>query len=50
LTGGCADLEQELGIKLNPEHETEETAAVFSDLHMDKTPTTLAPLFQGNWA
>jgi hypothetical protein len=50
LVGARADITAELGLKLNPEHETEATADIFNDLKMERTLHPLTPLFEGKWA
>jgi hypothetical protein len=50
LVGARKDVSTELGIELNPEHESEASAAIFSDLRIEKTLHPLEPLFSGKWA
>jgi hypothetical protein len=49
LVGARQDVFAELGLKLNPEHETEATAEIFNDLKMERSLHPLTPLFKGNW-
>jgi hypothetical protein len=50
LVGVPADVTRELGIKLHPRHKDEETAAIFSQLKMEKDLHPTAPLISGKWA
>jgi hypothetical protein len=50
LVGARQDVYKELGLQLNPEHETEATAEVFNDLRMGKSLHPTTPLFKGKWA
>jgi hypothetical protein len=43
-----ADAAEELGISLEPEHETVTTAEMFRDLKQ-RSLHPLAPLFEGTW-
>ena len=49
LIGASADIEQELGIKLDPATETEDTAEILNDLRMRKSRHPIEPLFTGEW-
>ena len=49
LIGADEDVRGELGISLDPEHETMDTAEIFRDLHMERSKHPLEPLFQGKW-
>ena len=49
LIGADEDVRGELGISLDPERETMDTAEIFRDLHMEKSKHPLEPLFQGKW-
>ena len=49
LIGGRDDLGEDLGIDLQAHPEDEETAAVFKDLHIEKSERTIRPLFAGVW-
>ena len=50
LIGAAEDVRAELGIELNPERETEQTAEIFRDLHLAKSKTKVDPLTKGKWA
>jgi hypothetical protein len=50
LLGASTDVTGELGLKLNPEHEAEENAQIFTDLGLEKSLHPLAPLLEGKWA
>ena len=49
LIGARQDVYEELGLQLNPEHETEATAEIFNDLRMEKSLHPTTPLFEGKW-
>jgi hypothetical protein len=49
LIGADEHVFEELGVRLNPEHETLETAELFNDLHMERSEHPLKPLFEGRW-
>lgn len=49
LIGAAEDVAAELGLDLNPQHETERTAEIFNDLRLAKSEHKLEPLFQGKW-
>ena len=49
LIGASADIEEELGIELNPATETEDTAEILNDLRMRKSRHPIEPLFTGEW-
>ena len=49
LVGARQDVFAELGLELNPEHETETTAEIFNDLKMERSLHPLTPLFEGKW-
>jgi hypothetical protein len=49
LIGAREDPEEELGLKLQPQSETEWTADIFKDLHMEKSEHPQEPLFKGQW-
>jgi hypothetical protein len=49
LIGADEDVSEELGIRLNPERETIDTAEIFRNLHMEKSEHPLKPLFEGKW-
>ena len=47
--GSSQDVSEELGLQLDPEHETEATAEIFNDLRIEKSLHPLTPLLKGNW-
>ena len=49
LVGASADVEHELGLTLDREHESEETAAIFEDLRLEKSLHPITPLLKGTW-
>ncbi|MGH9159750.1 MAG: hypothetical protein ACRD2X_07150 [Vicinamibacteraceae bacterium] len=49
LIGAETDPTDELGLSLDPEHETAQTAEIFSDLRMEREEHPLRPLFEGKW-
>jgi len=49
LSGADEDVFEELGVRLNPERETLETAELFNDLRMERSEHPLRPLFEGRW-
>ena len=49
LVGAAANVEEELGLELQPEHETAATAAIFRELKLERSVHPLAPLFEGTW-
>jgi len=49
LVGARQDVYAELGVKLDPERETETTAEIFRDLKMERSLHPLTPLFKGKW-
>ncbi len=49
LIGADEDVFDELGVQLDPQHETIETAELFNDLRMERTGHPLKPLFEGRW-
>lgn len=51
LTGARAgEVEEELGLRIDTERETAETAEIFRELHVDRRQHPAKPLFQGKWA
>lgn len=50
LIGSTDDISEELDITLDTEKETEDTAEVFSDLHLRRSEHPVEPLFKGEWA
>jgi hypothetical protein len=49
LIGAGEDVFDELGIQLDPQRETIETAEIFNDLQMERREHPLKPLFEGKW-
>lgn len=49
LIAASADIEEELGIELHPQLETEATAEILNDLRMRKSRHPIEPLFTGEW-
>jgi hypothetical protein len=49
LIGADEHIFEELGVRLNPEHETLETAELFNNLHMERSEHPLKPLVEGRW-
>ena len=49
FVGATTDVQSELGIELNPQHEDEHTAAIFRDLHITRSRFPVEPLFKGKW-
>jgi hypothetical protein len=49
LIGADEDVFEELGLRLDPQHETMETAELFNELRMERTAHPLKPLFEGRW-
>jgi hypothetical protein len=49
VIGADEDVFEELGVRLDPQHETIETAELFNDLRMERTAHPLKPLFEGRW-
>jgi len=49
LIGADEDVFEELDIRLNPQHETIDTAGIFNELHMERRDHPLKPLFEGKW-
>jgi hypothetical protein len=49
LIGGRDDLGDDLGIELEAHPTVEDTAAIFRDLHLEKSDQTIKPLFEGVW-
>jgi hypothetical protein len=49
MVGASADVEHELGLTLDREHESEETAAIFEDLRLEKSLHPINPLLKGTW-
>jgi hypothetical protein len=49
LIGADEDVSDELDLRLNPEHETMETAEIFNELQLEPREHPLRPLFEGKW-
>jgi hypothetical protein len=49
LIGADEDVTRELGVQLNPAHETAQTAEIFTNLHMNRKEHPVQPLFTGQW-
>jgi hypothetical protein len=49
LIGADEDVSGELDLRLNPEHETMETAEIFDELQLEPREHPLRPLFEGKW-
>jgi hypothetical protein len=47
--GAGDDVSEELGIRLDPQRETLETAEIFNDLRVERNQHPLQPLFEGKW-
>jgi hypothetical protein len=47
--GASRDVDEELGIHLDPEHETLQTAEIIADLGLDPRTHPVEPLLAGNW-
>jgi len=50
LISAAEDIQAELGVELDVEHESGRSAAIFEDLRMEKGAHPLEPLFTGDWA
>ena len=50
LIGAAGDVSEELGIELDAERESEDTAEIFSDLKLDRQQHPTGPLLKGEWA
>ena len=50
LIGAASDVEEELGITMEKEEGTIDTAKIFNDLKLWKNEHTTKPLFTGKWA
>jgi hypothetical protein len=50
LIGARKDVHAELGIDLQPQHESEASAAIFRDLKIERSLHPIAPLLSGKWA
>jgi hypothetical protein len=49
LIGSSENPEEELGIQLNPQPESEWSADIFKDLHMERSHHPVEPLLTGEW-
>lgn len=49
LVGARTNVAEELGVDLEPSHETAATAEIFRELKLEQSIHPLAPLFQGKW-
>jgi hypothetical protein len=49
LIGATQDVTGELGIRLDPERETDTTADIFEDLRLERSEHPIAPLLTGRW-
>jgi hypothetical protein len=49
LIGASRDVDDELGIHLDPEHETLQTAEIIADLELDPRTHPVEPLLAGTW-
>ena len=49
LVGARANVGEELGIDLEPAHETAATAEIFRELKLEDSVHPLTPLFEGKW-
>jgi hypothetical protein len=49
LIGAAEDVFEELGVRLDPQHETIDTAELFNELRMEQTAHPLKPWFEGRW-
>lgn len=49
LVPAAENISEELGITLHPEDESERTAEIFTQLHLDKQEHPLEPLFEASW-
>ncbi|RJQ87512.1 MAG: hypothetical protein C4519_00555 [Desulfobacteraceae bacterium] len=50
LVAASEDIQEELGIRLDTQHETQSSADMFKDLHLDRSKHPVKPLFTGEWA
>nr|MBS0020314.1 hypothetical protein [Gammaproteobacteria bacterium] len=47
--GAADDIPKQLGLSLEPQHETESTAEIFRELRMVKSRHPVKPLLEGQW-
>ena len=50
LISAAEDVQADLGLELDVEHESGRSAAIFKDLRLEKGAHPLEPLFSGEWA
>jgi hypothetical protein len=50
LVAAADSIADDLGIELQPQHETQATAEIINDLKLEKSKHPLKPLFAGEWA
>jgi hypothetical protein len=50
LISAAEDVKEELGVELDVEHESAQSAAIFKDLRLERGAHPLEPLFRGEWA
>jgi hypothetical protein len=50
LISAAEDIQSDLGLKLDTDHESGRSAAIFKDLRLEKGAHPLEPLFRGEWA
>lgn len=50
LISAAEDVKEELGLELDVEHESSQSAAIFKDLRLERGAHPLEPLFEGEWA
>ena len=50
LMGATAEVTEELDVPLEAQQETAATAEIFTDLRLEKSRQSIAPLLQGEWA
>lgn len=50
LISAAEDVQSDLGLELDTEHESGRSAAIFKDLSLEKGAHPLEPLFSGQWA
>lgn len=49
VIGAGEDVSDALGVWLDPQRETLETAEIFNDLRVERNQHPLQPLFEGKW-
>jgi hypothetical protein len=50
LIGAAKDVRSELGIELDPQHESDASAGIFRDLKIERSVHPVEPLVSGKWA